>query len=107
GLAQVEDLLDDGAVLALELSGLDSSGLDVGALFDLDTQTAVRSRMGGAGDTTMEAREGHRATAAGQPHLSGHLGDSADAGVFAIMDGDEEDTVVVADLDRQRHRHVR
>ena len=53
GLAQVEDLLDDRAVLALELGRLDARRLLVVVLLDLDAQAAV-----GAGAGRLRRRRG-------------------------------------------------
>ena len=47
GLAQLEDLLDDRAVLALELGRLDARRLLVDVLLDLDAQAAVGAGVGG------------------------------------------------------------
>ena len=107
GVAQVEDLLDDGAVLALELGGLDARGLFVGPLLDLDAQPSVGAGVGGAGDAAVQAGEGDRAAAAGEAHALGDLGDGPDARVLALVHRHEEHALVVADVDGQRHRHVR
>ena len=53
--AQLEDLLDDRAVLALELADLAVGRNLVRALLDLDEEPALRVDLGRAGDTTMEA----------------------------------------------------
>ena len=45
-VAQLEDLLDDGAVLALELARLDGRRVLVGPLLDLDAEAALRRRCG-------------------------------------------------------------
>ena len=55
--AQLEDLLDHGAVLALQVAGLAVDGDRVGTLLDLDEQPAVGQRLGGAGDAAVEALE--------------------------------------------------
>ena len=57
--AQLEDLLDDGAVLALELARA-GVGLVVGALLDLDAQAALRVGLGGAGDAAVQAVRARR-----------------------------------------------
>ena len=56
--AQLEDLLDHGAVLALEVAGAAVDGDVVGLLLDLDVQTAVGQGLGGAGDAAVQALEG-------------------------------------------------
>ena len=65
--AQLEDLLDDGAVLALELAGAPVDGHVVGALVDLDAQLAAGAGLGGADQRAVLAGEGDGAAAAGQP----------------------------------------
>ena len=42
-----------------------------------------------------------------EAHRPRDLGDGADLGVLALVHGHEEDALGLADLDRQRHRHVR
>ena len=106
GLAQVEDLLDDGAVLTLQLGGLDPRRALVGPFVDLDAQPAVGAGVGCARDPAVQSGQGDRAAAARQPHRPGHLGDGADGGVLAVAYRDEEDPLGLADLDGQRDRHV-
>ena len=55
--AQLEDLLDDGAVLALELARQDGRRRLVGPLVDLDAQPALRVGVRGAGDAAVHAAE--------------------------------------------------
>ena len=57
GVAQVEDLLDDGAVLALELARLDGRRVLVGPLLDLGAEPAERVGVGGADDAAVQALE--------------------------------------------------
>ena len=107
GVAQLEDLLDRGAVLALELGRADARRVLVGLLVDLDAQASVGPRRRGARDAAVQPLQGHRVPAAGQPQATRHLGDGADAGVLALVHRHEEHTLLVARLDRERHRHVR
>ena len=87
--AQLEDLLDDGAVLALQVSrGLIGRNV-VGPLLDLDEEAAARIGLGGAGDATMEPRERHGGSAARQAHAVGHLCDGADLRVLTLVLGHE------------------
>ncbi len=67
--AQLEDLLDRGAVLALELTRTAVDGHFVGTLVDLHAQLAVRARLGGADQRTVLARQGDGAAATGQADL--------------------------------------
>ena len=54
--AQLEDLVDDGAVLALELRDLRGRRRDVGPLVDVDAEPAVGVGPGRAGDAAVQAR---------------------------------------------------
>ena len=63
--------------------------------------------MGGAGDAAMEALEGDGAGAAGQPDAVGDLGDRADGGEFVLVSGNEQDSLLLAGVDRERERHAR
>ena len=83
--AQLEDLLDHRAVLALELARAPVDGHVVGVLVDLDAQPARGSVRRGAGDAAMAARQRDGAAAAGQPHALGDLGDGADARESAVV----------------------
>ena len=76
--AQLEDLLDHGAVLALELADPVAGVGRVGKLLDLDHERAVGAGLGLAGAAAMQALEGDRVDAAGQAALVDHLGDGAD-----------------------------
>ena len=104
--AQLEDLLDDGAVLGLELAGALVGRNAVLALLDLDEQAALRVGLGRARDAAVQALERHGDGAAGQPDAVGHARDGADGGVLALVLGHEQHTLLVADVDRQRHVHV-
>ena len=107
GVAQLEDLLDDGAVLALELRGLGARRLFVDVLGHLDAEAAVGAGVGCARDTAVQAGKGDGVSAAGEAHRPGDLGDGADARVLALVDGNEKHALGVADVDRQRHGHIR
>ena len=63
--AQVEDLLDDGAVLPLELARLHGRRILVGLLLDLGAEPAERVAVGGADDGAVQTLEGDGAAAAG------------------------------------------
>ena len=62
--AQLEDLLDDGAVLALELAHTPVGRLRIGSLLDLDEEPALRIGGRGAGDAAVQSL---RATARPPP----------------------------------------
>ena len=107
--AELEDLLDDGAVLALEVAGpaVERAGR-VGPLVDLDEQAAVGHRVGGAGDAAVQALRATAVRAAGQAHAVGDLGDGADRGELVLVSGHEQDVRLVRPgVHRQRERHAR
>ena len=104
--AQLEDLLDGRAVLALELARAPVDGDLVGALVDLDAQLAAGAGLGGADQRAVLAGDGDGAAAAGQADLLGDLGDRADLEELVLVARHEHDALVVADVDRQRDAHV-
>ena len=104
--AQLEDLLDGRAVLALELTGAFVGGHLVGALVDLDAQLAAGAGLGGADQRAVLAGDGDRTAAAGQADLLGDLGDGADLEELVVVARHEHDALVVADVDRERDAHV-
>ena len=85
GAARLEDLLDDGAVLALEITGAPVDRDGVGSLLDLDAQAAEGIGAGGAGDAAHLAGEGHGAAAAGQPDAIGDVRDRPDLGELRLV----------------------
>ena len=108
--AQLEQLLDERAVLALQLAGPAVDGLGVGSILDLDVQLARpkgRGGVGGAGDAAVQAGQHDRVPAAGQAHVLADVGDGADVRELVLVARDEQDTLLVADVDRQRQRHRR
>ena len=105
--AQLEDLLDDGAVLALEIACLAVDRHVVGTLLDVDEQPAVGHRVGGAGDPAVKAQEGdgaerRRAGEPGQrpPRRCRRLR-------TPVVPGNEQHPLLVADIDSERQRHAR
>ncbi len=105
--AQLEQLLDDGAVLALEVARLAVDRLVVGMRLDLDAQVAVGARARGADAAAVEALERHGPAAAGQAHAVGDLGHRADGGELVALARHEHDALLGAHVDRQRHGHGR
>ena len=92
-------------------SRLEMTGALVGrhvvlALLDLDEQPALRVGLGRAGDAAVQALDRDRDGASRQPDAVGHARDRPDGGVLPLVLGHEENTVLVADVDRQRHVHV-
>ena len=91
GAAQVEDLLHDGAVLALELARLHRRRVLVLALLDLGTKPAERVAVGRADDAAVQALEAdcvapRRGCARGR-----YLGDGAHGGVLVLVPRHEHD----------------
>ena len=105
GAAQLEDLLDDRAVLALGGPGAAVDGHVVGVLGHLDAEAAGVVGVRGARDAAGDAGERHRAAAAGQPDAVGHLGDRADLGELAVVARDEQHALLVARVDGEGHIH--
>ncbi len=105
GAAQLEDLLDDRAVLALEVAGAAVHGDGVAVLFDLDDEASELIGVCGAGDAAGDAGQGDGAAAAGKADVVGDLGDRPDLGELALVARDEQDTLLVADADGKRHIH--
>ena len=96
--AQLEDLLDDGAVLALELAGAAGGGVSSGR-----SSTSTRRRPSAsvcAAPATPRCRpvSATALRAAGQADALDDLGDDADLRVVALVPRDEQDALVVADV---------
>ena len=107
GVANVEDLLDDGAVLALELARLDGRKILVGPLLHLDTQTPEGIGVRRADHGAMQAGEGNGLAASGEADAIGNLGHGADLRVLVLVLRDEQDAVLIACVDRQGDGHAR
>jgi hypothetical protein len=105
--AQLEQLLDDCAVLALQLARAAVDRLGVGVVLDLNVELAVGRGRGGAGDAAVQAGQDDGVAAAGQAHAVAHVGDGADVGERALVARDEQDALLLADVYGQRHRHRR
>ncbi len=104
--AQLEDLLDHGAILALEIAGAPVDGHVVGMRLDLHAQRAGHVGARRADASAVQALQGDRATAAGKAHALGHVGDGADAGELVALAGHEHDALGVTGVDGQGHVHV-
>ena len=83
-----------------------SARLLVGALLDVDEEPALAVAAGRARDAAVEAVQRDRATAAGQAHAIGDLGDRADLRVLALVHGHEQHALLVADVDGEGDVHV-
>jgi hypothetical protein len=106
GVAQLEDLLHDCAVLGLELARLDGRRRLVGPLFDLDVQAAAVAGFGSAELPAVQAVQRRDWCAAGKAADLRDFGDRADAGVDALVPRHEQDTRLVGGVERQGHRHA-
>src|SRR5262249_18944123 len=104
---QLENLVHDRAVLALQLTRLAGCRGHVGMLLDVDAQLAVATGARRAGDTAVEGLEAHRTGWAGQLDALDHVRDDPHAGIVRAMAGNQEQTGLGADLHRERHLHVR
>ena len=105
--AQLQDLLDDGAVLALELAGLHAGRLHVRMLLHLDPEPTLGIGVGGTGDSAVQTDETDGRDAAGQAHTFGDLGDRADLCVLAVVPWHEQHALLVAHVGGDRDVHVR
>ena len=103
--AQLEDLLDHGAVLALEVGGQLLRRRHVGVLVHLDAKHAVLVAVRDAGDAAEQRVERHHGGAADGVAL-GHLGDDADPGVADPAARDQQHPAVVAGDGRNRDGHA-
>ena len=82
-----------------------SVGVAVVDGLDLDPQLAVGAGAGDAGDPAMQAGERGGGDAAWQAAAVDDLGDGADARVLAVMPGNYEDALGVADVGGHRGGH--
>ncbi len=103
---QLEDLLDDGAVLALELADAAVGRLRIGALLDVDEEPALGVGPGRSGDCTVQPLERDGAAPAGETDAVRHLRDRADLRVLVVVLGHEQHAILVADVDGEGDVHV-
>ncbi len=108
GIAQLEDLLDDRAVLALELARVAArdDADRIGALIDVNIEAAVRLGDRCAGDTAVQALDRDGAGAAGQANSLGDGRDRADCGEFILMARHEQHALFIGGVDCQRDGHA-
>src|SRR5439155_17726803 len=104
--AQLEDLLDRRAVLALQLARPSVDRYVVRTLVYLYAQLTARSGLGRADQRAVLARDGHRVASAGQPYALRHLGDRAHLQELVLVPGHEYHALVVAHVDRERDAHA-
>ena len=104
GAAQLEDLLDHGAVLLHQLGGVLVLGMAVVDLLHVDAQ--LDRRRGSAAPARPRCRPTTVATWAPPRQLAAldHLGDDADPAELAVLARQQEDAILVAGVDRQGRR---
>ena len=102
GAAELEDLLDHGAVLAHQLVGPLVVGVSVVDLLHLDSQLLAGPRLSGARQSAMHADDGCHRHPVGKLGTLDHLGDDADPAELALASRQEEHALLLADVDRQR-----
>ena len=107
GAAQLEDLLDHGAVLAHKLITALVLGVAVVDLLHLDAQLVALGGLRGARQPAMQADHGRRPGAVWQLAALDHLGDDADAAEVAVLARQQEHALLLACIDRQGCRESR
>ncbi len=102
--AQLEDLLDHGAVFAFELVGVLVDRVPVVDLLHLDPQRLAVAGLRGAGQPAVQAEHGGDLAAAARAPALDHLGDDADAAELAVAARQQEDPLLVAHVYREGRR---
>ena len=82
-----------------------STGTSSGCSVDLDAQAAGGSVWAAPATPRATPESGDGAAAAGQADAVGDLGDRADLRELAVVARDEQDALLVADVDGERHVH--
>ena len=106
GSPQVEDLVDHGAVLALELDGPVVVGVGVGQADGGGAELTVRALFDIVGPRAVQPADRGRDRAAWKLDALDHVGERADLGGRALDGRDEQDLVLVAGVDREGGRRV-
>ena len=106
--AQLEELLDDGAVLALERRAcVRRRGSSSGCSSTSTRSWPAESVCAAPAVPRCRPRRDTARAAAGEANALGDLGDGAHARELAVVARDEQHALVVADVDRQRDVHGR
>ena len=105
--AQLENLVDDRAVLAFQLTREVARRRLIRTGFVVDTKHAVLVGRRAAESCPMEAGQRHGDATAGEPHPLGYLRDDPDLRVGVVLPGHQEHAIVAAYVDRQGNRHAR
>ena len=105
--AQLEDLLDDCAILAFKFANGRRGRNDVRTFFDVDAETSIRVGLGRSGYSPMETHERHRNSTSRQLDTFRHFGHNSDFGVFVSVARHQENMLVAADVRCQCDGHSR
>jgi hypothetical protein len=105
--AELQNFLDDGAVLAFELARPHARRFLVRTLLHLDPEPALGVRVGRAGDSAVQPNEIDGGDAARQAHTFCDLGDGADSCVLPVVPGHEQHAVLVGHVGGDRDGHIR
>ena len=96
----------ESATLTLR-SGGKVSGQLVGILFNSDAQLTVGARLGSADGGAVQCGQRDRLQPARKPHVLVHRGHDADLGELVFVPGNEQHSLLGADVNRQGDRHIR
>ena len=105
--SQLENLVDNRAILTFQLARETGSWRLVGTGLEIHSKHAVLVARRSAGDRAMEGHERDREPAARESHALGYLRHNADARVCVLLSRHQEHAIVAADVDRQGDRHAR
>ncbi len=107
GATHLEDLLDDRAIFAVELTGAPVHRNVVGMGGDVHAKATLRVALRSSDETTRDALERHAATAAGHADGVYDLRDRADLGEVALLTRHEQDGLLSGQVHRQGKIHGR
>src|SRR5437667_4865713 len=105
--AELQDLLDHGAVLPLEVAGFHARRIDVRLLLHLDPETALGVGVGRTRDSAVQADETDGCDAAGQAYPLGDFGHRTDLCILPVVARDQQYAVFLAHVGGDRYVHVR
>src|SRR4030095_13136854 len=105
--AQLENLVNDRAVFALQLARDAGRRVVVGTRFAVHAQDAVLIGGGAAEDRAMQTGQGYGETTSGEAHPIRYFSDNPDFRVCNVPPGNQEHPIVGAHVNRKRDRHAR
>ena len=105
-LAELQDLLDDGAIFGLELARLDRGRRLVGLLLDLDIEAAAGARLRSVELCTRFPAQRRDLPATRETAGLDDLGHRPDLRIRPLMPGDEQNARLARRIERHRHRHA-